>query len=116
MRGTFRRIDRRGLCTAAIILPRLVTGWTNQQPRPHPTPPPTPSTSAESLVHNRADKPTQQDAPGIQFTTGSLEVTVNGHDIEIAADDWNTITDASVVAHKVGVSLDPDFHAAGTTR
>jgi hypothetical protein len=77
---------------------------------------PGPSGSADGLVRSRAPKPTQQDVPGIQFMTGSIDVSVNGHDFSIAADDWNTITDASVVAHNVGVSLDPDFHAAATTR
>lgn len=79
-----------------------------------PTATTTPTTG--SSVANRAPNPTQTDAPGIQFTKGALSVTLYGHSFQIAARDWNTITDKSVVPRDIGVSLDSNFHAAQTTR
>jgi hypothetical protein len=79
-----------------------------------PTSTPTPTTGTS--VVSRAPGPTQTDAPGIQFTKGSLSVTLYNHTFEISAQDWNTITDTSVVPRDIGVSLDSDFHATQTTR
>ena len=68
------------------------------------------------LVGGRAAAPTETNAPGLQFSTGSLEVTLSGHPISISARDWNTISSTSNVPHDIGLSLDPNFHAADTTR
>lgn len=82
----------------------------------HVTPTTAPTPTSGASVIGRAPSPTQTDAPGIQFTAGALEVTVHNHAVQIAAKDWNTITDTSVVPRDIGVSLDSDFHASQTTR
>jgi|SRR6266568_2603964 len=79
-----------------------------------PTTAVTPTTG--SSVVSRAPRPTQTDAPGMQFTKGPISVTLYNHTFQIAARDWNTITGTSVVPQDIGVSLDSDFHAAQTTR
>ncbi len=74
----------------------------------------TPTTGTS--VISRASSPAETGAPGINFTRGSLSVTVHNHIINISARDWNTITGASIVPRDVGVSLDSNFHASQTTR
>jgi hypothetical protein len=75
-----------------------------------------PTPSAGSSVVSRAPSPTQTNAPGIQFSKGSVSVTLYNHTFQIAARDWNTISGTSIVPRDIGVSLDSDFHAAQTTR
>jgi hypothetical protein len=79
-----------------------------------PTDTVTPTTGA--VVASRAPNPTQTNAPGMQFTKGSISVTLYNHTFQISARDWNTITGTSIVPQDIGVSLDADFHAAQTTR
>ena len=84
----------------------------------HHIPPPTSALTPTTgiSVASRAPRPIQTDVPGIQFTKGSISVTLYNHTFQIAARDWNTITGASIVPQDIGVSLDTDFHAAQTTR
>jgi hypothetical protein len=72
--------------------------------------------SAASLVAGRAPRPEDLTAPGIQFRTGTLEVTVAGHQVLIPADDWNTIVGTSTVSRRVGVAFGRSFAAPATTR
>jgi hypothetical protein len=76
----------------------------------------TTSTNSSALVQGRSAKPTELSAPGLQFSKGSFSVDLNNRSVVIGARDWNTITASSTVAHKLGVTLDPDFHASTTTR
>ncbi len=76
----------------------------------------TTSTNASALVQGRSAKPTEPSAPGLQIAKGSFSVDLNNRAVVIGASDWNTITASSTVAHKLGVTLDPDFHASTTTR
>jgi hypothetical protein len=74
----------------------------------------TPTTGTS--VISRSPSPAETDAPGIDFTQGSLSVTMHNHTFNISAHDWNTITTASIVPRDISVSLDSDFHATQTTR
>ena len=67
-------------------------------------------------VKGRAPSPAQTNAPGLQFTEGSIEATIAGHKVTIEASDWNTIVDTSEVPHNVGLTMDADFHASATSR
>ncbi|WP_222272874.1 hypothetical protein [Modestobacter marinus] len=74
------------------------------------------SSPAAPSVEHRASEPTEVDAPGIVFTEGHLNVTVAGREVTISAEEWNTISRDSRVPHDIGVTLDPDFHAAQPSR
>jgi hypothetical protein len=77
----------------------------------------TPTPTTGSSVISRASSPAQTNAPGIQFTPGMvLSVSLNNHTIQITAQEWNTITDTSIVPHDIDVSIDSDFNAGQTTR
>jgi hypothetical protein len=74
------------------------------------------SSHSSALVQGRSAKSTELSAPGLQITRGSFSVDLNNRSVVIGASDWNTITASSTVAHKLGVTLDSDFHASTTTR
>jgi hypothetical protein len=86
----------------------LLAGCTQSKAADRASAPPTGGTGV--VVTGRAHSPTQQDAKGLGFTTGSIGVTVAGHRISIGADDWNTIVDTSTVPRIIGLTVDPTFH------
>lgn len=97
-----------------VLAAVVIAGCSTTSRHPARTSAPVPTTGTH--VAARAQRPILTSAPGIQFTTGSLSVTMYNHTFDIAARDWNTIIGTSIVPQDIGVSLDSDFHAAQTTR
>ncbi len=117
MNRTFRTLV--GILTLAVIMTGCSDGGDKSALESVVAPPPSSAAGASPppvVVDGRASTAVETDAPGIGFTFGEIEVTVNGHEITIPADDWNTISSESAVPHDIGLSLDPEIHASDTTR
>jgi len=68
------------------------------------------------LVAGRASEPTDIGAPGIQMPANSqLSVGINGKQVLLSGQNWDTITSQSAVARLVSVSYGRDLNHSGTT-
>lgn len=72
--------------------------------------------AAGALVRGRSPEPTETSAHGIDLPSGAFNVNINHRTITITAQDWNTISQHSIVMKTVGVTLDPSFHATAVGR